>query len=184
MTLLYYVDACADDQELLGSYLDLDAVRDALKITRVDPSTGDYKWGSTSVGVEEALFADLNAPTAVPQIEALLSDGVPVMIYTGQFDLICNTVGVEQYIQKLDWTSKEQFQSVSRSVWKLGTGRTAGWRRSGGGLTQVIVQGCGHMCPSDQPEAMMDLVQWFLKTATDDSENVRQTTLRQFTAEQ
>ena len=43
--------------------------------------------------MEKALYGDLNAPTAVPKIEFMLNSGIPVLIYTGQFDLICNLVG-------------------------------------------------------------------------------------------
>ena len=44
----------------------------------------------------------------------MLPAGVPVTIYQGQLDLICCTLGVDTWLQRLTWSGLQGFQAAAR----------------------------------------------------------------------
>ena len=92
------------------------------------------------------------------------------MVYNGNMDLICNLMGTDGYLRTFQWPGRADFLASNRTVWKYidnkdadgGKLSTAGWFRSGGNLTQLVVANAGHMAPADQPEAVFDMLQKFL----------------------
>ena len=158
----------------LQTYLDSDAVRAALHLP---PSAQSGKWGlgNGSSFVEQGLIPDLNAPTSLPLWPALLAK-IRIVAYNGNFDLICNHLGTDAYLRSLDWPGQADFLAAPRKVWTVpaaaaaaaatatdssGSGRAAamaGWSRSGGNLTQLVIANAGHMAPADAPVACMDML--------------------------
>lgn len=50
-------------------------------------------------------------------VSSLLGDGrVKVIVYNGQLDLICNTLGTERWVQNLDWPGLPHFESAKREA--------------------------------------------------------------------
>lgn len=197
------------DSDVLAAYLARDDVRAALHVPASVPC-----WGCQASQVEQALIADLNAPTSLPLWPALLTQ-IPVrcrcckaqlflvalpercaldpglgaqactaarhpiaaapsyvlpcrtqiLVYSGQFDLICNSLGTSRYLQQLLWPGVGLYRAANRSVWMV-DGKVAGFWQEGGGLVHVVVTGAGHMAPADQPAACYDMVQTFLESAT------------------
>jgi len=84
-----------------------------------------------------------------------------VLIYNGQFDLICNLAGTEYWLDSLDWPGIDNWKTATRKVWSV-DGETAGFHRSVLNLTFLIVTGAGHMVPGDQPRHAQDMVQKFI----------------------
>jgi len=84
-----------------------------------------------------------------------------VLIYNGQFDLICNLAGTQYWLDSLDWPGKEAWKIANRKIWSV-DGETAGFYRSVQNLTFMIVTGAGHMVPGDQPRHAQDMVQKFI----------------------
>merc|ERR1712187_951298 len=80
--------------DLLQDYLDTDSVRDALHLPR-KASSGPWGKGFGSGLVEQALIPDLNAPTSLPLWPSLMARGVRILVYNGNFDLICNHMGTD-----------------------------------------------------------------------------------------
>ena len=148
------------DLDPLCTYLGREDVRTALHVPSSHPG-----WGTQSAGVEKALVADLNANTSLPLWPALLAAGVRVLVYNGNFDLICNALGTSNYLMK-QWPA---LLEVNRTVWRSATTNiTAGWKlqHPNLALTQVVVANAGHLAPKDQPENMRELALNFVTGAT------------------
>jgi hypothetical protein len=81
-------------------------------------------------------YADLLPP--------MLKDGVKVMIYAGEKDLICNWLGNRRWVDALPWEGASDWKNAKDFVWNVGKEDAAKVRESGG-LTFVKVFRAGHM---------------------------------------
>jgi len=87
-------------------------------------------------------------------------------VYAGNADSVCNYIGNERWLEKLDSVFQEEFLAVKSIPWVTeesqevaGTVRTAGGHGfTAGNVTLVAVDEAGHMVPFDQPEAALDLI--------------------------
>jgi cathepsin A (carboxypeptidase C) len=87
----------------------------------------------------------------------MLEGGIDVLIYAGDLDFICNSIGNYHWTLQLDWTGKESFNSQEDKDWN-GMGSV----RSSNGLTFLTVYDGGHMVPADQPEAALKMLNTFI----------------------
>lgn len=94
----------------------------------------------------------------VPLIEA----GVPVLIYAGDQDYICNWIGVKSWTLALEWSGQKKFNAAQDLPYKLPSGKDIGLRRSAGSFTFLQVFEAGHMVPMDQPEAALFMINDFI----------------------
>ena len=74
---------------------------------------------------------------------------IPVMIYEGQDDIICNTPGQLNWLNMLDWPGNRDFFDSQRYPWSE-KDEVVGMSKVGGNLTFVNVNKAGHMVPKDQ----------------------------------
>lgn len=95
----------------------------------------------------------------------LLEDGVRVLIYAGDQDLICNWLGNARWVNALDWEGKEGFAAAPEVPWAApgAGGRARGSVKAAGGLAFVKVFDAGHMVPMDQPAAALELIARFTR---------------------
>lgn len=72
----------------MEKFLNLKSVRDSLGV-------GDLDFVSCSSTVYEAMVVDWmrNFEVGIP---ALLEDGINLLVYAGEYDLICNWLGISQ----------------------------------------------------------------------------------------
>ncbi len=98
-------------------------------------------------------------------VEEMLEKGIRVLLFVGQFDMIINHIGVEKWVNRMEWSKSTDFQAAKRAIWVVNE-KTAGYIRSGGGLSYVIVRGAGHMAPKDLPEVTLDLISRFINGTT------------------
>lgn len=113
------------------------------------------------VGCNDTIYdyykADIMTST-IPYISYILSQGLKVMIYNGQDDLIVNTPGIEGMINSLNVTG---FSAATKQNWSV-DGRIAGYVQGAGNFTFVVVLKSGHMVPYDQPVNAKDMVGRFI----------------------
>ncbi|KAL9129473.1 MAG: hypothetical protein Q9217_002069 [Psora testacea] len=84
-------------------------------------------------------------------------DKMPVLIYAGDADYICNWLGNNKWTDELDWYGSEEYGKVGRTDLKLGgAGEKIGEVKSSGNLTFMRIHAAGHMVPLDQPENSLD----------------------------
>lgn len=95
-------------------------------------------------------------------IPALLEDGIEVLIYAGEYDLICNWIGNSRWVKKMKWSGQKRFGSARKRPFKVG-GAEVGWRKSYGGLSLMKVYDAGHMVPMDQPKASFEMLRRWMQ---------------------
>ena len=93
-----------------------------------------------------------------PFVADLLDAGLPVLIYAGDVDFICNYLGNQAWTEALEWGGKAAFNGATQKAWEGG----AGLVKSAGGLTFMIVSDAGHMVPYDKPKEALAMVNQFL----------------------
>ena len=87
----------------------------------------------------------------------ILQQNLPVLIYAGDKDFICNWLGNQAWADKLEWSGSKEFSKAPVRKWKV-DGKHAGDVKNYEHFTFLRVFGGGHMVPYDQPENALDMV--------------------------
>ncbi|MFC5730814.1 MULTISPECIES: S10 family peptidase [Nocardioides] len=138
----------------IGTYLDRPDVREALHVDLAAPA-----WADTSKRV--GFLLEKGEQDSVAGLYPALFERLRVLIYNGVFDMDCNFMGTDAWICALDWSFRDEFLSTSRIPW-LVDGVLAGRFRRARTLTQLLVDGAGHLVPMDQPQNALRLLEQFL----------------------
>ncbi|OLL24784.1 Carboxypeptidase Y [Neolecta irregularis DAH-3] len=97
--------------------------------------------------------------TYVDEIPVLLEQGMPILIYAGEADYICNWKGCLAWVESLEWSGSLEFSSTSFS--KFGGEKNWGLVKSYANLTFLIIHDSGHFVPLNAPEAASVMIdQW------------------------
>uniref|UniRef100_A0A2C9V350 Carboxypeptidase n=1 Tax=Manihot esculenta TaxID=3983 RepID=A0A2C9V350_MANES len=144
---------CYDFSDM-GTFLNTKEVRDALGV-------GDLDFVSCSSDVYEALLSDWmrNLEVGIP---ALLEDGIRVLIYAGEEDLICNWLGNSRWVHAMEWSGQKEF-GAAPTVRFVVEGAEAGQLKSHGPLTFLKVYEAGHLVPMDQPNAALQMLKSWMQ---------------------
>jgi len=87
------------------------------------------------------------------QLAPLLDKGLPVLIYNGDKDYICNWMGGYAWVSALVWEGQEEFRRDTWKNWVNEEGdRIIGMFKNFENLTFLKFYDAGHMVPMDQPE--------------------------------
>ncbi|KAF2271875.1 uncharacterized protein EI97DRAFT_241984 [Westerdykella ornata] len=82
---------------------------------------------------------------------------IPVLVYAGDADYICNWLGNKAWTEALEWSGQKEYKKAQTKDLLLGgDGEKIGDVKSSGNLTFVRIHGGGHMVPYDQPAASAD----------------------------
>jgi cathepsin A (carboxypeptidase C) len=83
---------------------------------------------------------------------------IPVLIYAGDADFICNWLGNRAWTDALEWPGQKAFQKAETKDLTLADDKSTktGTVKSSGNFTFMRIFGAGHMVPMDQPEASLD----------------------------
>ncbi|KAL3424775.1 carboxypeptidase y precursor [Phlyctema vagabunda] len=91
---------------------------------------------------------------------------IPVLIYAGDADFICNWLGNQAWSEALEWPGQKSFNSAKTHDLKItGDGKKKGQFKTSGNLTFVSINGAGHMVPMDQPEVSLELINRWISGA-------------------
>ncbi|XP_049380968.1 serine carboxypeptidase-like [Solanum stenotomum] len=139
------------DFSRMETYLNDNQVKEALGV----PASIDFV--SCSSSVYRAMMKDWmkNLEVGIPQ---LLEDGINLLIYAGEYDLICNWIGNSNWVHAVEWSGQKGFEaapSVSFTV----DGEEKGVQKKYGPLMFLKVYDAGHMVPMDQPKAALEMLQ-------------------------
>ncbi|KAM9992795.1 hypothetical protein ACTFIY_010227 [Dictyostelium cf. discoideum] len=145
------------DQEFV--YLNRDDVRSAIHAT-VTP----HQWNECNDTVNGLLTnQDESSLYLFPE---LLSN-IRVLIYNGQFDVICNHVGTTEYLNQIEWDYTQEWSDAPRFTWtSVGTDgslQSGGYGKTAANLTFVLALGGSHMYPMNMPSTSFDMITRFLK---------------------
>ncbi|KAL5763956.1 hypothetical protein ACOSQ2_016550 [Xanthoceras sorbifolium] len=146
-------DLCYDFSNM-ETFLNKKSVRDALGV-------GDIDFVSCSSTVYEAMLMDWmrNLEVGIP---ALLEDGIKVLIYAGEYDLICNWLGNSKWVHAMEWSGQKEFGAAPAVPFKVDSAE-AGQMKNHGPLTFLKVHDAGHMVPMDQPKASLHMLRSWMQ---------------------
>ncbi|KAK4460515.1 Alpha/Beta hydrolase protein [Cladorrhinum samala] len=95
---------------------------------------------------------------------------IPVLIYAGDADYICNWLGNQAWTEALEWPGKKAFNKASIKDLKLaGAEKEYGKVKAADNFSFMQIYQAGHMVPMDQPENSLDFLnrwlsgEWFEK---------------------
>ncbi|RDX85908.1 Serine carboxypeptidase-like 49, partial [Mucuna pruriens] len=133
----------------MEKFLNQKSVRDALGV-------GDISFVSCSSAVYQAMLVDWmrNLEVGIP---ALLEDGINLLVYAGEFDLICNWLGNSKWVHAMEWSGQKEFVATSEVPFTVDDSE-AGLLKNYGPLSFLKVHDAGHMVPMDQPKAALEML--------------------------
>ena len=118
---------------------------------------GDQEF-SDGNAVYNAMLSDF-VNSVLPWLEELI-ENYRVLYYSGQMDVIvAYPLSVGMY-NTLEFNAADEYRNAERVPWYV-DGRLAGYMKTGGNFTEVLVRNAGHMVPTDQPVWALDLITRF-----------------------
>lgn len=126
-----------------------------------DKKTG---WSECN-GAVSGHFRAKNSEPTVKFLPDLLAQ-VPILLFSGDKDFICNHVGTEAMIENMSWNGGKGFE-VSPGVWApkqdwTFEGEPAGTYQEVRNLTYVVFYNSSHMVPFDYPKRTRDMLDRFM----------------------
>ncbi|CAL4975155.1 unnamed protein product [Urochloa decumbens] len=124
----------------------------------------DVKWVRCSKAVSKALGEDI-MKSAKRDVEAVLGGGgARVLLFQGVFDLHSAPASVAAWVRELEWPGLPAFLDTNRAVWRLESGRLAGYVQRSGALANVVIVEAGHMAAGDNRPAAQAMIEgWVLQ---------------------
>ncbi|CAH2231786.1 jg7198 [Pararge aegeria aegeria] len=121
---------------------------------------GDLSFTFSNGTVHRKIIPDFLSPVT-PKIDVLL-ESYKILIYCGQLDLLAPCVlSAEARRKNWQWSRRENFLDAPRVPWWFNN-TVAGYVKSGGNLTEVQVNGAGHIVPADKPAQAKHIVENFI----------------------
>ncbi|KAF2861409.1 cpy like protein carboxypeptidase [Piedraia hortae CBS 480.64] len=149
-------DLCYDELDWIQQYLNRKDVMNALGV-----EVSSYDSCNFDINRNFMFKGDWMKPyhRLVPD----LLEKIPVLIYAGDADFICNWLGNLAWTNALDWSGKKDYNKAELKALKLADGKKIGEVKSSGNFTFVKLHAGGHMVPYDQPVASLEMVSRWLK---------------------
>jgi len=105
---------------------------------------------------------DKDEEKSANQLFADILANIPVLIYSGNYDFVCNYVGGQYWTANIEkWQYQQQFNNAVNQSWTV-DGVAAGYYKSAANLIELIVYNAGHMSPFDQPKNVHNMVYTFI----------------------
>lgn len=139
-------EPCEDSYE--DTYLNLDTVKEALHVK------SKIKWESCSYTLNYNM-SDSTVSTA-PIYNYLIDGnfGLNILVYSGDDDSVCATIGTQEWIWDLGYT-------VAENMWGIYTvaGQTAGYQTAWVDTKMgfLTIHGAGHEVPTYKPDVALDM---------------------------
>lgn len=115
-----------------------------------------------------AVGAEFKALKSKPSINMLpsLLEQVPIVLFSGDKDLICNHLGTEELVHNMEWNGGKGFELspgtwAPRRDWTF-EGNSAGIFQEARNLTYVLFYNSSHMVPFDYARRTRDMLDRFV----------------------
>lgn len=99
----------------------------------------------------------------IPDLVQVLHSQVPVLLFSGQYDVICNHIGTEKMLEKMDWNGNKGWRSAKSSLWSADGKSPSGYIKSYQNLQFLLVLDSGHMVPLSKPKESLDMIRRFVQ---------------------
>lgn len=141
-------------------YLRRAEVKRALNVD-ADKVTG---WQECS-GAVSRHFRAQNSKPSIKILPDLLKE-MPVVLFSGEKDLICNHLGTEELISNMEWNGGKGFDispgvTAPRRDWEF-EGEPAGFYQEVRNLTYILFYNSSHMVPFDFPRRSRSMLDRFM----------------------
>lgn len=136
------------------NFLNQESVKDILGVGGID-------FVSCSSVVHEAMIMDWMRNLEV-EIPPLLENGIKLLVYAGEYDLICNWLGNSRWVHAMEWSGQKEFVAASTIPFSVNRVE-AGLQKAYGPLTFLKVHKSGHMVPMDQPKASLEMLRRWMQ---------------------
>jgi carboxypeptidase C (cathepsin A) len=156
------------DIRVKGSGDPTDPLSDALTLYLNEPkvkqmlNAGNGTWGACNAAPMYGLLIDIDQ--SVANLMPSLIANYRVINYNGNKDLICNYFGTTEWTNSIPWAGQQNFIHAQNQTWTV-NGSQAGYYRTYGNFTHMIVFDAGHMAPFNQPENTLNMLGMLLKNA-------------------
>jgi cathepsin A (carboxypeptidase C) len=142
---------CYDDLENVDKYLNQDFVKKAL-----GADIEEYSGCNFDVNRNFLTHGDWMKPYYKAVVDILEKD-LPVLIYAGDKDFICNWLGNENWVRNLEWSGQKGIADAKVHPWIV-DGEKAGTKFNYEKFTFLRVFEAGHMVPYNQPENSLSMI--------------------------
>jgi len=119
-------------------------------------------WGGQSNNVFQYLYEDF-MQDVTGTVDYLLNNGVTVVIYTGNLDLICCSTGTFDWMNNLKWSGMYNWLNSRRDSIYDPSSMIVGFEKTYKNLRVFTILDAGHMIPTDQPIAAEIMLNSVLK---------------------
>ncbi|KAI8063749.1 Alpha/Beta hydrolase protein [Gongronella butleri] len=116
-------------------------------------------WDECDRAVSVALSGDKSKPS-YDLLPGILKE-TRLLLFSGEYDLICNYLGTEYMIGNMTWNGETGFQDAPRLDWVIGDA-TVGYYTESRNLTYVLIKDGSHMVPYDKPVETLDMINRFM----------------------
>ena len=149
------------DLSTVTPYLRKDDVVAALHINK-DKRTG---WSECS-GAVSSNFRAQKSQASVKLLPGLLEAQLPILLFSGAKDMICNHMGTEDMISDMTWSGGTGFETspgvyAPKRDWYFEE-EAAGIYQEARNLTYVLFYNSSHMVPFDYPRRTRDMLDRFM----------------------
>mmetsp|Transcript_3117 Transcript_3117/g.4808 ORF Transcript_3117/g.4808 Transcript_3117/m.4808 type:complete len:431 (+) Transcript_3117:79-1371(+) len=144
--------------ERMDTFLNSPEAKDMLHVPQDIPFSTDSQ-------VSIALYDDVMQSQA-DKIPFLL-DNIRVLLYQGQFDWKDGPFSNEKWIMQMDWPGRGKYLSAPRRKWLTeynGATHISGWVQEYDTLTEIVVNGAGHLAPMNEPERLYEMISTFIES--------------------
>lgn len=148
------------DLENVTPYLRRQDVIAALHVNK-DKQAG---W-TECVGAVGSQFSLAKSKPTITMLPSLLEQ-VPIILFSGEKDIICNHLGTEEMIHNMEWNNGKGFELspgtwAPRRDWTF-EGEPAGIYQEARNLTYILFYNSSHMVPFDYPRRTRDMLDRFI----------------------
>lgn len=144
-------DLCYTEMDYLTAYLNKRDVMDALGV-EVD----GFTMCSNSVG--RGFGANYDGLKPVIRLIPKILEEIPVLVYAGDADFICNWLGNQAWTDGLEWSGQKSYAKAESQLLKFSSGKPYGRIKTAKDLAFIKLFKAGHMAPFDQPEASLNML--------------------------
>ncbi|KAL0268029.1 UNVERIFIED_CONTAM: hypothetical protein PYX00_010118 [Menopon gallinae] len=133
------------------AFLQLPEVRKALHV-------GNIHWDNGTL-CRDILWSDL-MQSMRPWLETLM-DHYRVLLYYGQMDMRDGYTASMAFIEDLKWKGSAEYNKAKRKIYYVGK-EIAGYSKSAGNFTEMMIRNAGHFVPTNQPKWALDMYNKFI----------------------
>jgi len=131
-----------------------------------------HGWLACNDAINEVMVAD-HPISVVSNLQYLISSSLDqplrVLLYSGEFDLNCNTLGTLHTLEANYWRDGRPWATAERSLWRHAGGEEVSgeyFTMDDGIFSFLIVRNSGHLMPMDRPSAALDMITRFMNNTS------------------